>query len=137
MAAPQMTASSGLILLIELLSIEEVGDELGDPWDTGGTTDQDDLVDVGLVDPRIGDDLLNGVKDAWNRSWHSSSKRVRVREGTKIDALEERVDFDGSGDNEGEDSLGTLAGGTETTESTKVGGRDPSCSCARIPGRSS
>ena len=40
----------------------------------------------------------------------------------EVDAVEEAVDFDESGSGEGEDSLGTLAGGAETTESTRVGG---------------
>ena len=40
----------------------------------------------------------------------------------EVDALEEAVDFDESGGGEGEDSLGALTAGAETTESTGAGG---------------
>ena len=59
------TVSDGFIGIdtqAELLSVEEVGDELDDPWDAGRTADQDHLVHVGLVDLRITEDLLDGVE---------------------------------------------------------------------------
>jgi hypothetical protein len=61
------TVGDGLIgvdALVGLLSVEEVGDELDDTGNTGGTTDQDDLVDVGLVDLGVAEDLLDGVEGA-------------------------------------------------------------------------
>ena len=61
------TVGDGLIrvnALVGLLSVEKVGDELDDTRNTGGTTDQDDLVDVSLVDLGVMEDLLNGVEGA-------------------------------------------------------------------------
>ena len=56
------TIGNGLIWvdrLVWLLSIEVVGDELLDAWNTGRTSDEDDLVDLGLVDLGIGQDTVN------------------------------------------------------------------------------
>jgi hypothetical protein len=52
----------GVDRLIGLLAVEEIGDELDDFRDTSGTTDEDDLVYVGLVDLRIAEDLLDWVE---------------------------------------------------------------------------
>ena len=45
--------------LVGLLAIEVVGDEFLDSGDTGGTSDEDDLVDLGLVDLRISKDSID------------------------------------------------------------------------------
>ncbi len=50
--------------LVGLLAVEEVGDELDDLWDTSGTTDKDDLVDVGLLVLGITEDFLNWLQGA-------------------------------------------------------------------------
>jgi hypothetical protein len=118
------TMSNGFVridALVELLSVEEVGNELGDPWDTSGTTDQGDLVDVGFVDPGITENLLDGVENALKKVLAQLLEKGTSEGGAEVDTFEQRVDFDGSGGSEGKDSLGTLAGGTETTQSTRVG----------------
>ena len=48
--------------LVRLLAIEEVRDELDDTGDMGGTADEDNLMDVGLVNLRIMKDLLDRLK---------------------------------------------------------------------------
>ena len=58
------TVGDGLVgvdRLVGLLAVEEVGYELDDAGNTGRATDEDDLVDVGLVDLGIPEDLLNGL----------------------------------------------------------------------------
>ena len=70
----------GVDRLARLLAVEEVGDELHDTGDTGGATDEDDLVDIRLVDLRVAEDLLDGLERAAKRSSQSSSKRARVME---------------------------------------------------------
>ena len=45
--------------LVRLLAIEEVGDDMGD---MGGTANEDDLMDIGLVDLRTTKDLLDRLK---------------------------------------------------------------------------
>src|SRR6266540_2707913 len=83
-AAPRATASSGLMLFIGILAeIEEVGYELHDTWDTSGTTDKDDFVDVRLVDLGVAPENFfdRTQKVLRMKPWHttSSSKRARVR----------------------------------------------------------
>ena len=59
------TVGDGLVRvdrLVGLLAVEEVGDELDDAGNTGRATDEDDLVDVGLVDLRVAEDLLDGLE---------------------------------------------------------------------------
>ena len=48
--------------LVRLLAIEEVGDELDNMGDMGGTADEDDLMDIGLVDLRTTKDLLDRLE---------------------------------------------------------------------------
>ena len=54
------------------------------------------------------------------RSWQSSAKWTRV--SAEVDTVEEQVALDGRVDGGGEGALGALAGGTETTESTRAMG---------------
>lgn len=75
--------------LVGLLAREEVRDELLDPGDTGGSTDEDDLVDGGLVDLRVTEDLLDGV--------HGGSEQILAKfletgsgdGGIEVDTLED------------------------------------------------
>lgn len=120
------TVGNGLIgvdALLELLAIEEVGQELLDTGDTGGTTDKDDLIDLGLLDTRVLQDLLDRVKGA------GEGLGVQVLEtgtgdgGVEVLTIEERVNLDGGLGSVGESTLGTLAGGTETTKGTGIAGQ--------------
>lgn len=50
--------------LLELLAVKEVAEELLDTGDTGGATDEHDLVNLALVHVGILEDLLDGVQSA-------------------------------------------------------------------------
>ena len=114
------TVGDGLVgvdRLVGLLAVEEVGDELDDTEDTSRTTDEDDLVHLGLVDLRIAENVLARAAE------EVLAELLETRMsggGVEVDTLVERVNLDGglSGGRKG--TLGTLAGRTETTESTRV-----------------
>lgn len=108
--------------LLELLAVEVVAQELLYPWDTGGATNKDDLVNLALLDARVLEDLGNRVQSA------VESLGVDVLEtgtgdlGVEVLAVEEGVDLNGGLGAVGESALGTLASSAETTESTWVTG---------------
>jgi len=61
------TVGDGLVgvdALVGLLAVEEVRHELDDTGNTSGATDEDDLVDVGLVDLGVTEYLLDGLESA-------------------------------------------------------------------------
>jgi hypothetical protein len=77
------TVSNGLVGVdarVGLFSIEEVGDELNDRWDTGGTTDQTISWTSALSTLESRRTFSTGSRVLRKRSWHNSSKRARVRE---------------------------------------------------------
>ena len=104
--------------LAELLAVEELLEHLLDLGNTGGTTDEDDLVDLGLGELGVTKDLLDGT--------HGLTEVVHVELletgtsdlGVEVDTLEERIDLNVSLSGGGKGSLGTLAVGSQTTEST-------------------
>jgi hypothetical protein len=107
--------------LVGLLAVEEVGDHLLDLGDTGGTTDENDLVDGGLVDLGVTEDTLDGL--------HSGAEEVLAElletstgdRSVEVNTLVQGVDLDGGLSRGRESALGTLAGGAETAESAGVG----------------
>ena len=112
----------GVDALLQLLAVEEVAQELLDTGDTGGTTDKDNLVDLGLLQGGVLQDLLDGVQST------VEGLGVQVLEtGTgdgrvEVLTVEERVDLDGGLGSVGQSTLSTLASSTETTQSTGVAG---------------
>lgn len=106
--------------LVGLLAVEEVGDELLDLGDTGGTTDQDDLVDGRLVDLGVTEDTLDGLHGGAEEVLAKLFETSTGDGGVEINTLEERVDFDGGLSSRRESTLGSLASGAETTESTSI-----------------
>jgi hypothetical protein len=50
--------------LVRLLAVEEVRDEFDDARNTGGTADEHNLVNVGLVNFGVSKDLLDGFEGA-------------------------------------------------------------------------
>jgi hypothetical protein len=119
------TIGNGLIGVDGLvgLLVEEVGDELLDLGDTGGTTDQDDFVDRGLVDLGITEDTLDGLHGGTEEVLAELLETSTGDGGVKVNTLEERVDLNGSLGGGREGTLGTLASSTETAESTCIGGQ--------------
>jgi hypothetical protein len=107
--------------LVGLLAVEVVGDELLDSGNTGGTTDKNDLVDLGFVDLSICEDT---VDRGCGRSEEILAEFLETSTGdgcVEVDTLVERVDLNRGLCGGGESSLGTLASCAETTESTSVG----------------
>ena len=105
----------GVDRLVGLLAVEEVRHKLDNTGDTGGTTNENDLVDLGLVDLRVTEDLLDGLESGTEKIL-AQLLEASTREGSvEVDTLEKRVDFDGSLCSGREGTLGTLASSTETT----------------------
>lgn len=106
--------------LLELLAVEEVGEELLDAGNTGGTTDEDDLVNAALLDSSVLEDLGNRLEGA------VESLGVQVLEtstgnlGGEVLTIEERVDLNSGLGGVGKGTLGTLASSAETAESTGI-----------------
>lgn len=109
-----------LTYLLQLLAIKEVAQQLLDARDTGGTADQDNFVNLGLVKARILDNLLDGVKCA------AEGLGVEVLEtstsdlGVEVLTVEKRVNLDSGLRTVGQGSLSTLTGGPESSESTGI-----------------
>lgn len=85
------TVSDGLIgvdALVGLLAVEEVGDELDDAGNTGGATNEDDLVHVGLVDLGVAEDLLDGLEGAAEEVLAELLETGTGEGGVEIDTLE-------------------------------------------------
>ena len=110
----------GVNALLELLAVEELRQKLLDARDTGGTTDQDDFVNLGLVDGGVLEDLGDRLKSA------RESLGVEVLEtGTgdghgEVLTIKERVNLNGGLSTAGQGTLGTLASSAETAESTSI-----------------
>ncbi len=81
--------------LVGLLAVEEVGDHLLDLGDTGGTTDQDDLVDGGLVNLSIAEDALDGFHGGTEEILAQLLETSTSDGSVEVDALIQGVDFDG------------------------------------------
>jgi hypothetical protein len=106
--------------LLELLAIKEVGEELLDTGDTSRTADKHDHVNLALINASILEHLLDRIQSA------RESLGVEVLEtgagnlGVKVLAVEEGVDLDSGLGGVGECTLRTLAGSSQTAESTGI-----------------
>jgi len=107
---------------VGLTSGEEVGNQLLDLGDTGGTSDQDDLVDGRLIHLGVPQDLLDRV--------HGGSEEVLAEllesgsgdGGVEVDSVEQRVDLDRGLGGGRKGSLGSLTRGSESSNGSGVGG---------------
>lgn len=109
--------------LVGLLAVEEVGDHLLDLGDTGGTADEDDLVDGRLVDLSVAEDTLNGLHGGAEEVLAQLLETSTGDAGVEVNTLEQGVDLDGGLSGRGESALGTLACCTETTKGAGVSGQ--------------
>ena len=117
------TVGDGLVgvdRLVGLLAVEVVGDELLNAGDTGGATDEDDLVDQRLVDLGIGEDAVNRLEGGSEEILAELLETSTGDRGVEVDTLEERVDLDRSLGRRRKSTLGTLASSSETTQSARV-----------------
>jgi len=106
--------------LVELLTVEEVGEELLDLGDTGGATNKDDFVNLVLGDVGILKDLLN-----WGHALSEvgSAKFLELgtgKVGGVVLTFSEGLAEDFGLESSGKDALCLLALGAETTESTGI-----------------
>lgn len=112
----------GVDRLVGLLAVEEVGDELLNLGDTGGTTNKDDLVDGRLVALGVTENTLDGLHGGAEEILAQLFETSTGDGCVEVNTLEQGVDFDRSLGGGRKSALGTLAGGAETAESTSVGG---------------
>lgn len=94
------TVCDGLIrvdALLELLVVEELGKELLYPGNTGGTTNEHNLVNLALLETRVLEDLLNGLKGAGEGLGVEVFETGTGNSGGEVLAVEEGVDLDGGG----------------------------------------
>ena len=111
-----------MFYLLKFLAIEEVAEELLDTGNTSGTTDENDLVNLGLLNLGILDDLLNRLDGALEGLVVDVLETGTGDLGVEVLAVEEGVDLDGGLGTVGESTLGTLASGSQTAEGTGVVG---------------
>jgi len=117
------TVSDGLVRvdrLVELTTTEVLGNEGLDLRDTGRTTNEDDVVDLGSGDLGVLEDLVNRVNGRLESGGVDLFETSSGDVGGEVNTRVERVDLNGGLGNRREGSLGTLTGGPQTTESTGV-----------------
>ena len=78
----------GIDRLVGFFAVEKVGHQLDDTRNTGGTTDEDNLVDVGLVDLGITQDLLYGLKSTTEEILAKFFETSTGDGGVEVNALE-------------------------------------------------
>jgi NAD-specific glutamate dehydrogenase len=106
--------------LVGLLTVEEVRDHLLDLGDTGGTTNKDNIVDRGLVNLGVTENLLNGFHGVAEKILVEFLETGTGQGSVEINTLEQGIDFDGGLSSRRESTLSTLASSAETTDSTGV-----------------
>ena len=88
--------------------------------DTGGPTDQDDLVDAALAQLSISQDLLDGLQAATEQVNAELLEPGSSDVGVEVNTLVEGVNLDGGLGAGGQGSLGSLAGSSETADGSLV-----------------
>jgi hypothetical protein len=106
--------------LLELLAIEEVGKELLDLWNTGRTTDKDNLVNLGLLEGSILQDLLNWLDGGLEESSVELLELGTGDRGVEVLTSGEGVNLDGGLGDGRKSTLSTFASRAETAEGTWV-----------------
>ena len=109
--------------LVKFLAVEVVLEELLDFWDSSGASDEDNIVDAGLVHSGVSERFLDGVEGASEEVGAELFESGSGDGGVEVNTLEERIDFDGGLGGGREGSLRSLAGGSETSDSA-LGSRD-------------
>ncbi len=75
--------------LVGLLAVEEVRDKFDDLWDMGGTTDEENLVNIGLVDLGIMKYFLNLLQGVVEEILAEFLTAGTGEGGVEVDAVEE------------------------------------------------
>merc|ERR1719281_1429055 len=107
---------------VELLSVEEVLEHGLDLWNTGGTSNEDDFVDLSLSDVGILEDGLDGWH-ALAEVWEAELLELGTGDsGVEVFTIGEGLTVDLGLMGGGEDSLGLLALGSESSHGSGVVG---------------
>jgi len=117
------SVSDGLIWVdgfVQGLTVEEIGKHRLNLWDTGGSTDENDLVDLTFTDTGVLEDVLD-----W---WHALSEEIHAEflelssgdVGAVILTFSKGLALDWSSMCRGENSLGFFALSSESSESSGV-----------------
>jgi len=117
------TVGDGLIGVdgpVELLALEEVLEEGLDLGNTGGATDEDDVVDLLLLALGVLEHLVDGV-EAGDEEVVAELLELGAGQGEdEVNALGEGVDLDGALGGGGEVPLGALDGGPKAADGPGV-----------------
>ena len=117
------TVCDGLIgvdRLVELSAIEELGDERLNLGDTGGTTDEDDVLNLGGGDLGVLQDLLDGVNGRLEGGSVDLLESGSGDVGGEVNTVEQGVDFNSGLGDRGQGSLGSFTGGSQSSESSGI-----------------
>lgn len=106
--------------LVEFFSIEKVLEKPLNLWDSGRTTNQDNVVDLGFVQLGIPKSFLHRVQRATEQVSVEFLKASSGDGGVEVNALVERVDLDAGLSTGGQGALGSLTGSTQTPHSPLV-----------------
>jgi len=106
--------------LVGLLSVEEVGDELLNLGNTGGTSDKDDLVNRRLIDLGVAENTLDRVHGGTEEVLAKLLETGTGDGGVEINTLVQRVNLNGGLGRRGECTLGPLASSAQTTKGTCI-----------------
>jgi hypothetical protein len=109
----------GVDALVGLLAIEEVRDELDGTGNTGGTTAKDNLMNIGLIDFQVTENLLNGLEGTAEEVLAKLFKMHMSEGSVEVNTLKEQVDFNG-GLGGGVGTLSMLTSCAQTMEGTGV-----------------
>lgn len=112
------TVSDSLVridALLELLAVEEVAQELLNLGDTGRATNEDNLVDLGLVDTRVLENLVDWGNGALEGLGIEVLEPGTCYAGVEVLAIEQRVNLDSGLGTVGKSTLGTLASSAESS----------------------
>ena len=108
--------------LVELLAVEVVAQQLLHLRDTGGSSDEDHIVDGSLVHLGVLEALVDRVH-ALAEEVHAQLLETGPGDGrVEVNALEQGVDLDRGLGGGGQGPLGALARGPQTPEGTRVAG---------------
>jgi hypothetical protein len=102
------------------LAVEEVLQELLHLGDTGGSTDQHDLVDLALAQLGIAQHLLHGLQASAEEVNAEFLEPSSGDVGVEVNTLVERIDFNGSLGGGRQGSLGSLASSPQTANGSLV-----------------
>ena len=106
--------------LVELLAVEVVLQQLLDLWDTSGTTNQDNVMDLTLVHLGVTERLLHWVKGATEEVSVELLKASPGDGGVEVNSLIQGVDLDAGLGAGGQGALCPLASGAQTADSPLV-----------------